>query len=113
MGWLLGVYYDDEESDPFLEDLGSVMWLTYRSGFVPMEPYGITSDSGWGCMLRASQMLMAQALQRHFLGRDWRPMLCLELRRECPIYVRLLHWFLDQPGEVREQHMPPGAARIG
>lgn len=47
----------------------STMWITYRSGFPRMEPYGYTDDSGWGCMLRSAQMLMTQALQRHTLGR--------------------------------------------
>ena len=47
----------------------STMWVTYRSGFPRMEPYGYTDDSGWGCMLRSAQMLMIQALQRHTLGR--------------------------------------------
>lgn len=50
-------------------DVFSTMWITYRSGFPKMEPYGYTDDSGWGCMLRSAQMLMIQALQRHMLGR--------------------------------------------
>lgn len=50
-------------------DVFSTMWITYRSGFPRMEPYGYTDDSGWGCMLRSAQMLMAQALLRHTVGR--------------------------------------------
>jgi hypothetical protein len=47
----------------------SLFRFTYRRDFPELSPYRISSDSGWGCMLRAAQMLMACALQRHMLGR--------------------------------------------
>merc|ERR1739838_178106 len=33
---------------------------------------GMTSDKGWGCMLRCGQMVVAECLQRLYLGRDFR-----------------------------------------
>ncbi len=32
----------------------------------------MTSDRGWGCMLRCGQMVVAECLQRLHLGRDFR-----------------------------------------
>lgn len=61
-----------------------LVWLTYRCGFPAMQPYPFTDDAGWGCMLRSSQMLMANALCRH-LGPGSRH--------------RVLRWFADAPGD--------------
>lgn len=47
----------------------SLIRLTYRNSFPPLSPYNMSSDAGWGCMLRSAQMIMAQALQRHMLGK--------------------------------------------
>jgi cysteine protease ATG4 len=41
-----------------------IIWFTYRSDF-PCIKGEILSDTGWGCMIRAGQMLMAQALRKH------------------------------------------------
>ncbi|ANB16008.1 Atg4p [Sugiyamaella lignohabitans] len=77
----------------FLADVGSKLWLTYRTGF-PLIPKskdgpsavrltgilrgggidinGFTSDVGWGCMIRTGQSLLANALALLELGREWR-----------------------------------------
>ena len=50
-----------------LERLHGIMWFSYRRGFqaVPRTAPPVTSDAGWGCMVRSAQMLLAQALSYH------------------------------------------------
>lgn len=92
---------DDSASYPpwpkqFLQDVETRIWFTYRSGFpiIPRDPNGpspvsvgsffrgtldlanasegFTTDAGWGCMIRTSQSLLANAFLSYFVGRDWR-----------------------------------------
>ena len=79
---------------PFLDDFESKIWMTYRSNFPPIlrsqdpaasysmtfsvrlrnlaEREGFSSDTGWGCMIRSGQSLLANALVMLQMGRDWR-----------------------------------------
>lgn len=78
--------------EPFLNDFESRIWITYRSNFPPIPRYdsrdgapsmtlsvrlrsqfmdsqGFTSDTGWGCMIRSGQSLLANTLSILVLGR--------------------------------------------
>lgn len=79
--WLLGVCYHAEPATPdsddlvcaeFLRDYQSRLWFTYRKDFEPLGDARLTSDVGWGCMLRSGQMLLAQAIVCQRLSRAWR-----------------------------------------
>jgi cysteine protease ATG4 len=76
-------------------DESSLFWFTYRCDFPCIEPYGITSDAGWGCMLRALQMMCGQALRLHYKCRDWRPPNGQQQRRLDPFLRSILTWFAD------------------
>lgn len=62
-------------SGEFSEAWRQIYRMTYRKGFVPMyrrvrqegvpQYIRLTSDAGWGCMIRVGQMLVAAAIQRH------------------------------------------------
>ncbi|KAF2730267.1 putative cysteine protease ATG4 [Polyplosphaeria fusca] len=77
----------------FLDDFESRIWMTYRSGFTAIlksqDPKAtaamsfrvrmsnlaqpaFTSDSGFGCMIRSGQCILANTLSSLKLGRDWR-----------------------------------------
>ncbi|KAI4294964.1 hypothetical protein MLD38_040758 [Melastoma candidum] len=101
--WLLGVCYrllnpssHDVDESPGLAafhlDFSSRILFTYRKGFEAFEDSGYTSDVNWGCMLRSSQMLVAQALLFHKMGRSWRKLPGKPLDQE---YVQILTLFGD------------------
>jgi cysteine protease ATG4 len=75
---------------PFLDDLETRIWMTYRSGFSAIQKSqdrkstsamsfrvrmqnlaqnGFTSDQGFGCMIRSGQCILANALLSLRLGR--------------------------------------------
>ncbi|KAF8393712.1 hypothetical protein HHK36_019910 [Tetracentron sinense] len=111
--WLLGVCYkvSQEESsdnavisnglDAFVEDFSSRIWMTYRKGFDVISDSKFTSDVNWGCMLRSSQMLVAQAMLFHHLGRSWRKPIQRPFDQE---YIEILHLFGDSEDSAFSIH---------
>jgi len=58
----------------FNEDFSSRIWLTYRKNFKEFKGTQISTDCGWGCMIRSGQMLVANTLVQLKLSRHWRKM---------------------------------------
>jgi len=105
---LLGtVYNTDEEcartktkNNDYRRHVRSLFRFTYRKDFPAFDPYNITSDAGWGCMLRVSQMLMGNAQMRHLCGKEWRrgPSSDMSALRANTSYCNVVRWFMDYPG---------------
>eukprot|EP01135_Chromosphaera_perkinsii_P003407 Nk52_evm31s242 gene=Nk52_evmTU31s242 len=57
----------------FKKDYQSKLWFTYRRKVREgISGSKMTSDVGWGCMIRCGQMMVAQGLVMKMLGRHWR-----------------------------------------
>ncbi|AGO10265.1 AaceriABL191Wp [[Ashbya] aceris (nom. inval.)] len=109
-------------NEEFLADVHTRLHFTYRTRFVPIprhpdgpSPMSISvmlrdnplnvienvlnnpdcfqTDIGWGCMIRTGQSLLANALQRTCLGRDFRIDDSSADERE----LRIIKWFEDDP----------------
>lgn len=116
----------------FLDDFESRIWMTYRSGFTAIQKSqdpkatsamsfrvrmqnlaspGFTSDTGFGCMIRSGQCILANALQTLRLGRDWRYQDNATMR----LHGDILSLFADDPSAPFSIHrfVERGAAVCG
>ncbi|XP_067007161.2 cysteine protease ATG4B [Anabrus simplex] len=91
--WILGKAYLAPHSVEIIRrDIRSKLWFTYRKNFVQIGDTGLTTDKGWGCMLRCGQMVLAQALIMLHLGREW----IWTPDTKNKIYLQILHMFEDR-----------------
>jgi cysteine protease ATG4 len=88
-------------------DFISSIWISYRSGFPPIRPSTLTSDSGWGCMLRCGQMVLAGSLIRIYVGNRWR---FSNLKPPPRNYIEVIKMFADDPAAPFSIH---NVARTG
>lgn len=65
--------------------LAKIIWFTYREKLKIAED--INSDVGWGCMPRVGQMVLAQALLRHFSHKNQ----VIDQK----LYLKIIQPFLD------------------
>ncbi|XP_017419433.1 cysteine protease ATG4-like isoform X3 [Vigna umbellata] len=111
--WLLGVCHQISQQESsggvdtnnglasFEQDFSSKILVTYRKGFDAIGDSKYTSDVNWGCMLRSSQMLVAQALLFHKLGRSWRKSVDKPVDKE---YLKILQLFGDSEASAFSIH---------
>lgn len=99
----------------FLDDFGSRLWMTYRSDFdtIPRssdpkaasmmslsmrirtqlgDQTGLSSDSGWGCMIRSGQSLLANTISILRLGRGMVALKSNEAMRLVETLTKNIDW---------------------
>ncbi|PJF19610.1 Atg4p [Paramicrosporidium saccamoebae] len=81
--------------EDFLQTFESCFWFTYRRDFPRLLPSILSSDAGFGCMIRAGQSMMAEALARILLDPDRRLAQIYGSPETLAKYRRILALFLD------------------
>ena len=100
---LAGSDYKRRSLGEFVYDFYSHLWFTYRKG-IPQPIGGImTSDTGWGCMIRSGQSMIGEALIRSLLGREFR-LGGFQQEEVLSNYLFIIEQFLDNPDAMFSIH---------
>lgn len=86
----------------FLKFLQSKILFTYRYNFFPItnKNFNYTSDNGWGCMIRSSQMMIAELLIRKKLKKNWILNNSVSVKNHYSLaHVEILKLFIDYPSK--------------
>lgn len=60
--------YGEEGREALVRLVSSLLWFSYRRGFARLAGCELDSDLGWGCMIRAAQMMLARVVQLLDIG---------------------------------------------
>lgn len=55
-------------ANEFLASFSSLFWFSYRNRFPVLPNSTLSSDMGWGCMIRTGQMMLANAILKLVLS---------------------------------------------
>jgi cysteine protease ATG4 len=61
--------FDKKKNEKFISKISKILFFSYKRNFYPINERNnrtFTSDSGWGCMLRSSQMIFSRALYLYY-----------------------------------------------
>ncbi|GAM23514.1 hypothetical protein SAMD00019534_066890 [Acytostelium subglobosum LB1] len=94
---LTTTFTSKDDVDRFVADFKSILWISYRKDFLPFANTTITTDIGWGCMVRTGQMLLARALLKYFYKNERIP--DVDKNRQHTNYRRVMTWFYDSPSK--------------
>ncbi|CAF0852052.1 unnamed protein product [Rotaria sordida] len=81
--------YSEQSYSNFLKSFSERIYFSYRKQFEPLNGLRrngdlITSDCGWGCMIRCAQMLLAQTLLNHMTNKINLPYSNIKISEKCP-----------------------------
>ncbi|KAK8791948.1 hypothetical protein WA158_005325 [Blastocystis sp. Blastoise] len=66
-----GDIFTSKDNEILPEIVNSLFWMSYRGNFQRISDTDLSTDLGWGCTIRSTQMIVAEALRRLFLGPLW------------------------------------------